>query len=269
MTDALPAAGSAEEEQLMAAALDQLRRGKRMIPNRVGLHPAYEATVPPKPSLSSHGQFFKRAINAAYLAHFKGERLSFESLTAIDPGLADDKLYELMEAPLFLQALESRGIPHSPADFLSDEQVGALAILADHTVRKPERLKLKMAGISWMKFQGWLQQPVFRREYRAMQNRILELATERGDTVLAQLIDDGNMRAIEYANAMTGRYDPAQREAVNTMHILQMVMSLVQRHVTDEVTLLRLSEDFEKLATQGGLPQLEIMDAEVVEPPSD
>lgn len=264
MTETFPA----DEDALVERAVARMKEGKLVSP-RVGIHPAYQATAVPKPSVAEHGQFFKRAINAAYLAHFRGERVSYEAITAIDGGLADPTLYELMESPLFRQACESRGIPHENTDFLNEEQVAALAILADHSVRRPERAKLKAAGVSWEKFQGWLHNPIFRREYRAMQNRVLELATERGDTVLAQLIDDGNMRAIEYANAMTGRYDPASREAVNTMSILQMVMSLVQKHVTDEVTLLKLSQDMERLATQGGLPQLEIMDAEVVEPPSE
>ena len=38
------------------------------------------------------------------------------------------------------------------------------------------------------------------------------------------------------------------------------------KHVTDEVTLLALSEDMARLAQQGGLRQLETLEAEVVEP---
>lgn len=264
---ALPAPGSPEEEELMRKALRAIERDRPFMPMTVRTNPAYEAVTPPKPNLSPHAEFFKRAINAAQLAHVAGEPVTYNSIVARDNQLADPKLYELLETPLFRSALEERGIAESDLDYLTERQIGALAVLSDHTVRKPERVKLRSIGVSWEMFQNWLLIPAFRREYRAMQSRILQIATERGDSVLAQLIDDGNMRAIEYANAMTGRYDPASRDATNALSILQLVMSLVQKHVTDEVALMRLSEDFERLAAQGGLRQLETLEAEVIEPP--
>jgi len=265
----MPEPGSPEEVALVSAAVDELHRKRKVVSSRIGLHPAYRATAPQRATKSPHGELFKRAISAAWLAHHNGEPVTPDTMHVYDAGLNPADLAELLETELFRQALEDRGIPDSGASYLTGEQMAALFVLSDHSIRRPERAKLKMAGVSWTKFQGWLDQPLFRREYREIQRKTLELATERGDTVLAQLIDDGNMRAIEYANAMTGRYDPASREAQQTMSILGMVMSVVQKHVTDEVTLLRLSEAFEQLATQGGLPQLEIMDAEVVENSAD
>ena len=203
-------------------------------------------------------------MNAAWLAHPKGEPVTVDTVLIYDAELPARQLMELFESPLFRQALGDRGIPTTDDKFLTEAQITALAVIADHSIRKPERQKLRMAGVNWNEFQGWLSNPIFRRQYRAIQERTLALATERGDTVLAQLIDDGNMRAIEYANAMTGRYDPASREALQVASILRMVMSVVQKHVTDEVTLLALSESFEQVAAQGGLAQLEIIDAEVV-----
>lgn len=233
-------------------------------PMAVRLNPAYKTIAPPRPKLTPDAVYFRRALNAAQLAHSAGEVVSYNAIVARDAELAHPLLHELLETELFREALDARGI--SNVDFLTEEQVAAITILADHTVRKPERAKLRAIGVSWPTFQNWLAQPAFRREYRAMQQRVLHLAAERGDTKLAELIDDGNLKAIEYANAYTGRYDPAQREAVNTMMILQMVQSLVQKHVTDEVTLLALSEDMARLAQQGGLRQLETLEAEVVEP---
>lgn len=251
----------------MRRALTAINNGERLAPLRTRTNPAYKSVRPPQPKLEPHAQFFKRAVAAAQLAHNAGEAISFNSIVARDSQLAVPELHELLDTELFKETMEERGI--TDRDYLTERQLAALAVLGDHTVRKPERSKLATLGIKYGEFQNWLSSPVFRREYRAMQNRTLNLATERGDTVLAGLIDDGNMRAIEYANAFTGRYDPANREAVNTIRILQLVQSLVQKHVTDEVTLMRLSEDFAQLAAQGGLAQLETLDAEVVEPPSD
>lgn len=274
MTQAVPAElpepGSPEEVALVSAAVDELKNSKKkLVSSRIGLHPAYRATKPAPATKSPHGELFKRAISAAWLTHHQGDPITPENLNMRDAGLAPGDMAELLETELFRQALEDRGIPDSGASYLTGEQMAALIVLQDHSIRHPERKRLQMAGISWAKFQGWLQQPLFRREYRELQRRILEVATERSDAVLAQLIDDGNIRAIEYANAMTGKYDPATREAQNTVSILSMVMSVMQKHVTDEVTLLALSEEFEKLALQGGLKHMEIMDAEVVEPSAD
>lgn len=265
MTNAIPAPGSPEEVALMGRAVDQLGGpGRRLVPRAAPAHPAYELTKPIAKSIGPNGDLFKRAVNAAWLAHTKGEPVTSDTILIYDAALPRQQLLELMESPLFRQALESRGIPSEDNRFLTEPQIAALAAIADHTVRKPERQKLRMVGVNWNEFQGWLSNPIFRRQYRAIQERTLTLATERGDTVLAQLIDDGNMRAIEYANAMTGRYDPASREALQVESILRMVMSVVQKHVTDEVTLLALSDSFEQVAAQGGLPDLEIIDAEVI-----
>lgn len=265
MTD-IPAPGSPEEVALMSRAIDQLGGPARpLVPRSAPVHPAYQPTRPNPKSVGPQGELFKRAVNAAWLAHTRGEPVTADTILIYDAALPKQQLLELLETPLFRQALGDRGIPTTDDHFLTEAQVTALAIIADHSIRKPERQKLRMAGINWNEFQGWLSNPSFRRQYRAIHERALVLATERGDTVLAQLIDDGNMRAIEYANAMTGKYDPASREALQVMSILRMVMSVVQKHVTDEVTLLALSEDFEKVAAQGGLQQLEIIDAEVVD----
>lgn len=268
MADAIPAPGSAEERALVDSALDALGRGHSRVPNRIGLHPAFEATRPPAAKkITANGQLFKRVVNAAWLAHRRAEPINADTILVHDAGLPYERVLEVLDTPLFAQAMEDRGIPLGETDFLTEEQITALAVLSDHSVRRPERKKLQMAGISWVAFQGWLDQPHFRRLYRELQDRTLKMATERGDTVLAQLIDDGNMRAIEYANAMTGRYDPAAREAQQAGSILAMVLSVVQKHVTDEVTLRALAREFEALATKGGLPELEILEAEVVEPP--
>lgn len=265
----VPAPDSPEELAVMNAAIRDLGKQKSLMPRRPPIHPAYQAIRPVSKTISPHGDLFKRAVNAAWLAHMRGEAITHDTILIYDSALPSPQLHELMESPLFRQALTDRGIPAGDETFLTEAQVTALAVIADHTIRKPERAKLRMVGVNWNEFQGWLSNPIFRRQYRAIQERTLNLATERGDTVLAQLIDDGNIRAIEYANAMTGRYDPQSREAVNTLRILSMVMSVVQRHVTDEVTLLALSEDFEKVAAEGGLAQLELetIDAEVVLPP--
>lgn len=263
MTNTIPAAGSPEEVELMGRAVDALGKKRALVPRSAPVHPAYQPTRPTARSVGPQGDLFKRAVNAAWLAHTRGEPVTPDTVLIYDAGLPKQRLMELFETPLFRQAMGDRGIPTTDETFLTEAQVAALAIIADHSVRKPERLKLRMVGVNWNEFQGWLNNPIFRRQYRAIHERSLTLATERGDTVLAQLIDDGNMRAIEYANAMTGRYDPASRESLQVMSILGMVMSLVKKHVTDEVTLLALSEDFERVASQGGL-QMEIIDAEVV-----
>lgn len=265
MTALSPEPGSPEEEALVQSATASLLRARHRPAGKLGIHPAYQATRPVSSSLSPHGELFKRAISAAWLAHHRGQPVTPDTMQIYDAGLDPADLSALLETELFRQALEDRGIPDSGATYLSDKQMAALIILSDHSVRRPERKKLQMAGVSWTEFQGWLSNPLFRREYRELQRRTLELATERGDTVLAQLIDDGNIRAIEYANAMTGKYDPASREAQSAASILQMVVSIVQKHVTDEVALRRLADDFERLAASGGLQQLETLDAEVIE----
>lgn len=211
--------------------------------------------------------FFERAVNAAWLAHQRGKGLSAPAIQSEDPQLPLAPLRELLETRRFKDAMERRGIPGAELEHLSTEMIAALTVLRDSSLMLPERVKLHKVGVSWEKFQGWLLYPPFRQRYREGYEAALNVATELSDLKLAELIGQGNMKAIEYSNAMTGKYDPAQREAVNTAALMSMVMSTVMKHVTDEVALRELSGAFRQLAAGNGLPDIvgQVVDAELVE----
>lgn len=211
--------------------------------------------------------FFERAVNAAWLAHQRGKGLSAPAIQSEDPVLPLKQLRELLDTRRFKDAMERRGIPGGELEHLTTEMIAALTVLRDSSLMLPERVKLHKVGVSWEKFQGWLLYPPFRQRYREGYEQALTVATELSDIKLAELIGQGNMKAIEYSNAMTGKYDPAQREAVNVASILSMVMSTVMKHVTDEVALQALAGEFRQLAAGNGLPDIvgQVVDAELVE----
>jgi hypothetical protein len=223
--------------------------------------------------------FFDAAVAAAELAYRAGKGVSVPSIQSEDDRLPTKQLKELVETTRFREALRNRGIPLPDQTALEPKQVALLAILADQSVIMSEREKCALLDIPYERFLGWLEWPAFRIKYQGTYEKALKRATEQGDAQLAALINQGNLNAIKYANEMTGKYRPQDAQAMSVVYILNMVLSILQKHLTDEVMLTQVSGELMSLATGNGLPapmvlestapvpaaHEDIQDAEVVE----
>lgn len=223
--------------------------------------------------------FFDAALAAAELAFRAGKGVSVPAMQSEDDRLPTKQTKDLVETPRFREALKARGIPLPDQTHLEPKQVALLAILADQSIIMSEREKCMLLHIPYEHFLAWLEWPPFRAKYTTSYEKTLRRATEQGDAQLAALINQGNLNAIKYANEMTGKYRPQDAQAMSVVSVMAMVLSILQKHVTDEVTLTVVSGELMKLATGNGLPapmvlespapvpaaHEDIQDAEVVE----
>lgn len=193
-------------------------------------------------------ELLARAVTAAEMASMRGKGVSVSSLRDEDPGLPLRALTRLMGTPAFLSRLRVLGIAAEEVDHLSDRQVALLALFRDTSLPVSERQKCKMLAIPYTEYLAWLDEPLFRSRYREVYSNALVRATEQADIKLAEMIEAGNLKAIEYANAMTGKYRPGGEAQQTVAMMLAMIQSVVQRHVRDEATLMVLSHEFERLA---------------------
>lgn len=208
--------------------------------------------------------FFQRAVNAAWLAHLSGKPVGVGTIVSEDPGLPPAQVKKLLAAPRFKQALEARGVPTDEDGLLSEKMIAALRVVSDPTLGTSERTRIKQLGIGWQEYRGWMDYEPFRRKYRQLMSKALDEAVDRGDAKLAELIDSGNLKAIEYANEKTGRFVRGQQEVQNFQQMLVLVLSALKRNVTDPVLLEKIAGELEQvIALPLGLGE-DVIDAEVV-----
>lgn len=228
--------------------------------------PAYHHVPTDFTPRSMEQEFFERTVNAAWLAHLDGKGTSAPAIVATDPELPLEKVRELIVLPRFLQAAEDRGIPAADLNHLSTEMIAALRIIADPSLSLNTRQRIKKLGIDWNVYQGWLDYPPFRRRHRELMRRSLDVAVEVGDRVLAERIEAGDLKAIEYANEMTGKFVKNSQQQVSFVGVLSMVLSVLQRRITDPRILGDITDDLNRLMSGVGIDAPLELEATVVDP---
>lgn len=144
------------------------------------------------------------------------------------------RTYELLAAePEFARALALRGIEYQAGGMLSDVQNLAIMKLTDPGDRRTDRAKLRDLGVSWPRYQGWLQNPVFIREKKRMAERTF---SDVADVALVKLrgnVESGDPRSIEFALEVTGRYNRNTLALNDARLIVQLVADSVIKNVKD------------------------------------
>lgn len=140
---------------------------------------------------------------------------------------------ELSLEPEFQRALELRGIELDPTKSLSDLQVMVLMKLTDPGDTRTIRAKLRDLGVSWPRYQGWLNNPVFVREKRDRTERTFADVTDLALTKLYKNVDAGDQRAIEFAMEVTGRYNRQQIAVQDARIVVQTIVEAVIKNVPD------------------------------------
>lgn len=165
----------------------------------------------------------------------------------------------------FLIAMRERGIYWDARDSLSPEQVYCIGIMTDPSSKQDMAGKLRKAGITMSTYRMWLKQPLFARAIRQIGEDMLGEHIADVNTAVVKSAIDGNMKAVEIYNQMTGRHDPAARQVSDLQALVGQLLEIIFRYVTDTRILQNITTDFEK--TMSG----EIVEAELVmdTPPND
>lgn len=156
--------------------------------------------------------------------------------------------------PEFLRALELRGLVVDAGDSLSDLQHMAIMKLTDPGDRRTDRAKLRDLGISWPRFQGWMQSPVFAAERRRKTEATFASVADTALIKLQGNVDSGDQRAVEFALEVSGRYNRQTAALADARLIAQIVADAVIKHVPDreqrEAILAEIRAGYAGLSTE-------------------
>lgn len=163
--------------------------------------------------------------------------------------------YSLIEIKYFLQdqavieALMKRGLDveilmsQQANTYLSPTQIGAALVVCNFADTRSVDTKLESMGVTATEYYAWLKSPVYRDFVTNLADQTLENIKPEAMTVFAQLIRDGNTKALQMYFQMTGQLD-GQNEAVQNLKVtLSRVIEAVAAHVQDQTVLSKIAAD--------------------------
>lgn len=194
---------------------------------------------------------FRNVIGAAYTAWVgsQGTKLpSVEDMHRYYPETTKRKIASVVATEEFVEAIRDRGIPWVSGDFrsgLSPTQQFAISIITNPTDKRGLKAKLATAGVTYAQYRAWLKDPLFSK----YMNQITEgmLVDHVGDlhTALMNKALAGDLNAIKYVYELNGRFDPASRQMADVAILVEKIIEIVVRNVTDPATLTRIQVEMQ------------------------
>jgi hypothetical protein len=134
------------------------------------------------------------------------------------------------------------GIEVDPEDTgLTAEQLGLLTILSNPADGRDLKRKLSHAGITWAKYQVWLEQPIFKEYHSKIVGKALLQAIPMAEQQLAAKMVAGDLPSIKYGFEVSGRHDPNGKKQVDAQLLLQVLLEVIEEEVKDPDILRRIA----------------------------
>lgn len=201
---------------------------------------AFESrAAPPLPPWVEE-RFFVRALRAAEKVQRIGLEVSAQAISEIDKGLPANVVAELFGLAKFQRAAAARGILLGRPDGLSTEQDQALRLYFsgdDREMLASHAAKLKRAGVTPSQWRGWLRQPAFEAAVRELTTDVLGDSVHVAKARLAQKVDAGDQKAIEFVLKMTGEYDP-NAPAIDMDRVFMVIGQVLEEELRDHPGVL-------------------------------
>lgn len=247
----------AEDKRLLDEMYPEAEKETAIVQDNFGKH--IEVTVPD----CCTPEFFRKVVAAAFTAYLMGKR--YPDMAQVSRYLAGSvnsgglkKLAKVMSTDEYADALATRGIYKTKiANGITAEQSYCLEILTDPSrSRQSMETKLKAAGVSYTKYRSWLKNPLFASVFSTITENML---TEHQGDVHVALVNkatNGDVRAIEYFNKLTGRFDPDRGQVLNLQAIISGLLEIITKNIRDPQILDAVVVDIDKLIAKeaGALP---------------
>lgn len=186
----------------------------------------------------SYGQAIKDEVYTADVIH---------SLWPTDPGerwRADIRpsitaIQQYQSTPEYRSGMAKRGIEVNPnVSELTQEQLACISVLTDYSDRRSFTSKLRALGISSSTYRGWLKQRAFNDAIRKLAGASLSEALPLAETALAEKASNGDLGALKFLFEVTGRYNPAQQQAIDAQELIAIMVDVAQEVMSKDPEML-------------------------------
>lgn len=157
-------------------------------------------------------------------------------------GFDANALQRLKVSKFYNECLKNRGITQHPGLF-SDKQVAALALITNFTDPRPVNAKLAAIGVTAEMYNGWMQDPNFKRELQSRADDVLDNVYPEAQTALAKQVRNGNVPALKFYYELTGRANSP--ETINLKLTVARLIEAVERHVKDPAIKQAIAADIQ------------------------
>ena len=183
-------------------------------------------------------------------------RGSFPPVDQIKEFFPDFDLKESLNHDLFLTSLDNRGIKLPSADDkLSNEQLAAIAVMANFRDPRSPIAKLRSIGVTMTKWQGWMRNKHFKEFLHDLSATNFTDSIDVAQAGLLKAVEKGNTEAVKFYLEITGRYVPQSQEVTNIRLVIARLLEVLQIHVKDPNVLRVIMSDFETVVA-GGQPSI-------------
>lgn len=232
--------------------------------------PVFNTRLIPTRELSREQQFFDATVQAAELAYRQGLPVDGETIRRQNENLLPHQVEQLLSTSKFARALEDRGITLTTPAGLTGEQANFLRIYFDPTIAADNAKRMKIAGVTQAKFEGWLRQEGFAKRFSEIAHEHLNAAMPVARVRVAQGIDKGDLGFIKFGMELTGEYDPRGGPTVDVMAFGRLMQDVIAQEVGDPEILRRIGARM-TLVMQGRPSELpeELVAVVIEDPPTE
>jgi hypothetical protein len=159
----------------------------------------------------------------------------------------------LLDTRGFKRCINLRGVYWTNDKNLTSEQMYAISFITDPTQIGTLRARLSKIGITYAKWKGWMSNGVFRNAFNTVASQLLEDNFHEVDRGLLKSASNGDVTAIKFAYEITGRYDPAKKQALDVASVLAQVVEIICKHVKDPAALQAIGGELTMLSGSQGI----------------
>lgn len=186
--------------------------------------------------------FVKKVLPWVEVYWHKYKRYPSNTDLATQFGFTADDLLRLHASKYYLLCLKDRGISHEPKYF-TPEQVAAISLITNIYDSRPNSAKLAAIGVTPEQYNGWMQNPEFKRELTERADEIMDNVYPDAQAALAKQVRNGSIPALKFYYEITGRANTP--EMVNIKMMMVKVIEAVQKHVKDPAVLAAIAAEIQ------------------------
>jgi hypothetical protein len=189
---------------------------------------------------------FNEIVEATVLEYALNSGLK-QDINSIDISQYTDRpvteIEKVIKSKEYKDTLVLRGIRPGDTTRLNGDQMRALSVMTDLSRNMSLERRLKNAGITWHQWQQWMNNPSFRAHHDRLSEQVFRQAQASVDTQVASGALDGKLDFIKYYNELSGKHDPAKRAHKDIQQILNDIVDIITRNVSDPAVLARISAE--------------------------
>lgn len=146
--------------------------------------------------------------------------------------------------------MAERGIEVAEVEELTPNQLACIQLLTTPNDKRSVGSKLKALGIKDAQYRGWLKQRKFNEAIKGIAGKGLAEAIPLAEVALASAAQDGDLHAIKFLMEVTGRYNPAQQQAIDAQELVAVMVDAAQEVMSKHPDLLKAYVDLVRLKAQ-------------------